>query len=77
MDRVQTEVSTIPFVGTVLIHINEAKRTVVARKDRTVGVAKCHPDDTFDKQYGKTLAKLRLGKALIDDVIEKHLEVTK
>ena len=44
------------------------KRLDITIKDKYVGVAKCAPEDTFDKEYGKKLALMRAKAKRCKDV---------
>ena len=55
-------------VGNNTYYINEEKKTVVCRTESKFddcdpivrfGIAKCSPDDTFDEEFGRSLARKR------------------
>ena len=55
-------------VGNNTYYINEEKKTVVCRTEGKFadcgpivrfGIAKCSPDDTFDEEFGRSLARKR------------------
>lgn len=64
-------------VGNNTYYINEEKKTVVCRTESKFvdcdpivrfGIAKCSPDDTFDEEFGRSLARKRAVLEVTEEI---------
>lgn len=59
-NKICKELLKLPFIACDEDLMDFVFRVVRNRKDSLYGVAKCHPNDKFDFEVGKKLAKARL-----------------
>lgn len=69
LDRYFTEVEPVDMDGVKQLIYNGAA-TIVYLEDGSKGVAKCNPEDTFNRRTGAAIAKLRAQKASINKQLD-------
>lgn len=75
--KIDKEVKKMPYMcctDTEAVY-NYIYRVLTNRRDSLIGVAKCHPHDEFNLEYGKKIAKRRLlaNYHKIQDLIINHI----
>lgn len=77
MKKVNKEVKKMPYMSCVdtMPVYDYIYRVLANRRDSLISVAKCHPHDEFNLEYGKKIAKRRLlaNYHKIQDLIVNHI----